>query len=87
MQRWVCGAIATALWPITFTLCVAGLSPLMFNLYESGEIARSPVALITLISTGALVISVGICLALWAALCKWGTRDVSARAHDHLREE
>lgn len=84
-HRWVYAAIATALWPIAFTLSSAALSGPVFTLYEQGSIARSPMTLITLIMTSALVISLTVCLLLWSVLVRWGDRDVARRRNaQHL---
>ncbi len=68
MPRWVCTAIAVALWPVAMTLGMVLVSAPILALYDAGSLGPSPVAPMTFISIGAIALSVGICVALRAVL-------------------
>jgi len=68
MPRWVSTAIAVALWPVAMTLGVVLVSAPVLALYDSGALGASPVAPMTYISIGALVVSLVVCFALRAIL-------------------
>ena len=68
MPRWVSTAIAIALWPVAMTLGMVLVSSPILALYDAGSLGSSPVAPMTFISIGAIVVSVGLCIALRAVL-------------------
>ena len=78
MPKWVCTAVAAAIWPLAMTMSVVLVSPTVLSLYDAGAMGASPVAPITVISLGSLVISVAFCFAVRALLhfaARRGTSD------------
>jgi len=80
MPKWVCTAIAAALWPAAMTIGVVLISPPILALYDGGALGASPLAPMTFISIGALVLSVGLCFVLRALLR-------AAAKHDAMRAD
>jgi hypothetical protein len=64
----VCTMIAAAIWPLAMTMSIVLISPPVLTLYDAGAMGGSPVAPITVISLGALAVSVVFCFAVRSLL-------------------